>query len=125
MKKLISLLLVLATVLSCFVLTVSADETTVVSDEGRLPFEDVKDSHWFAEAVTFCYANEIIKGMNDYTFGWNGNLTRAQFLQMLATIDGADLTGYQVSGFDDVKPNHWYYPAVAWAYETNLTSGVS
>ncbi len=125
MKKLISLLLVLATLLSCFVLTVSADETTVVSDEGRLPFEDVKNNHWFYQSVSFCYANEIIKGMDENTFGWNGNLTRAQFLQMLATVDGADLNGYQVSGFDDVKPNHWYYPAVAWAYETNLTSGVS
>lgn len=124
MKKIISFLLVLATVLSCFMLTVSADEQTA-SDEGRLPFEDVKDNHWFYEAVKFCYANEIIKGMNDYTFGWNGNLTRAQFLQMLATIDGADLTQYSVTKFEDVKTNHWYYGAVAWAYENNITSGVT
>ncbi len=124
MKRILSAILILITLLSCVTLTVSADEG-VITDEGRLPFEDVKDSHWFYEAVKFCYANEIIKGMNEYTFGWNGNLTRAQFVQMLATIDGADLTQYQVSVFDDVKPNHWYYAAIAWAYETKLTSGVS
>ncbi|MBR4880353.1 MAG: S-layer homology domain-containing protein, partial [Clostridia bacterium] len=124
MKKLISFLLILATVLSCFVLTVSAGEE-MRTDEAYLPFEDVKDSHWFSEAVEFCYANGIIKGMNDYTFGWGGNLTRAQFLTMLATIDGADLTQYSVTKFEDVKSTHWYYGVVAWAYETELTSGVS
>ncbi len=124
MKKIISFLLVLATLVSCCMLTVSAEET-VVSDEARLPFEDVKANHWFYEAVGFCYANGIIKGMNEYTFGWNGNLTRAQFLLMLATIDGADLTQYQVTKFTDVKSNHWYYGAVAWAYEEGITNGMS
>lgn len=124
MKRILSAILILITVLSCVTFTVSAEEA-VITDEGRLPFEDVKQSHWFYESVGFCYANEIIKGMNEYTFGWNGNLTRAQFVLMLATIDGADLTRYQVSVFDDVKPNHWYYSAIAWAYETKLTSGVS
>ncbi len=124
MKKIISLLLIIASVFSCFMLTVSAEEG-VITDEAYLPFEDVKENHWFFEAVKFCYANEIIKGMNEYTFGWNGNLTRAQFLLMLAAIDGADLTQYQVTQFEDVKENHWYYGAVAWAYENQITNGVS
>lgn len=124
MKRIISFLLVLATLMSCFMLNVSADEQ-IVSDEGRLPFEDVKDVHWFYDEVGFCYANGIIKGMNDYTFGWNGNLTRAQFLMMLAQIDGADLTQHQVTQFTDVKANHWYYGAVAWAYEQGITNGLS
>ena len=124
MKKTISFLLIFATVLSCFIFTVSANEG-VISDEGRLPFEDVKDSHWFHDAVEFCFSNSVIKGMNEYTFGWTGNLTRAQFVTMLATIDGADLTQYSVTKFQDVKSSHWYYGAVAWAFETELTSGLS
>lgn len=124
MKRIITFLLVFATLMSCLVLTVSAEEY-VRTDEGRMPFEDVKASHWFYEAVGFCYANSVINGMNDYTFGWNGNLTRAQFLLMLAAIDGADLTEYQVTRFTDVKANHWYYGAVAWAYEEGITNGIS
>ena len=124
MKKIISLLLVLATVLSCFMLTVSADDM-IVSDEGRLPFEDVKSNHWFYQSVGFCYANEIIKGMNEYTFGWNGNLTRAQFVLMLANLEGVDTSTYTVTQFPDVKSSHWYYGAVAWAYGEGIVSGMN
>ncbi len=124
MKRIISLLLILATVLSCFVLTVSAD-VTVVSDEARLPFEDVKDNHWFFDAVKFCYANGIINGMNEYTFGFSGQLTRAQFVTMLANLEGVDTSEYTVDKFTDVKSNHWYYGAVAWAYENGIVSGMT
>ncbi len=127
MKKIISFLLVLATVMSCLVLTVSANTPTgaVRSDEGLLPFEDVKDSHWFADAVEFCYSNEIIKGMNEYTFGFSGQLTRAQFVTMLANLEGADTSTYTVTQFPDVKSSHWYYGAVAWAYGKGIVSGMN
>ena len=124
MKRSISFLLVLATLLSCFMLTVSADEQ-IVSDEGRLPFEDVKSNHWFFDAVKFCYANEIVSGMNGYTFGFSGQLTRAQFVTMLANLEGADTSAYSVTKFSDVKSNHWYYGAVAWAYSKGIVSGMT
>ncbi|MBR4881177.1 MAG: S-layer homology domain-containing protein [Clostridia bacterium] len=124
MKKIISFLLVIATLLSCFVLTVSADDT-VASDEGRLPFEDVKSYHWFYTSASFCYANNIIKGMNEYTFGWNGDLTRAQFVTMLASLEGVDTSSYTVDKFTDVKSNHWYSGAIAWAYSKGIVSGMT
>ncbi|MBQ3182355.1 MAG: S-layer homology domain-containing protein, partial [Clostridia bacterium] len=125
MKKIISLLLVLATVLSCFVLTVSADETTVVSDEGRLPFEDIRENHWFTPYIKFCYANGIIKGMTEYTVAPNGTLTRAQFVTMLANLEGVDTSSYTVDKFTDVKSGHWYYGAVAWAYSEGVVNGMT
>ncbi|MBQ4561196.1 MAG: S-layer homology domain-containing protein [Clostridia bacterium] len=124
MKKIISLLLVLATVLSCFMLTVSADEQ-IVSDEGRLPFEDVKESHWFTPYIKFCYANGIIKGMTEYTVAPNGTLTRAQFVTMLANLEGVDTSTYTVDKFTDVKSGHWYYGAVAWAYSEGVVNGMT
>ncbi len=124
MKKIISLLLVLATVLSCFMLTVSADEQ-IVSDEGRLPFEDVKENHWFTPYIKFCYANGIIKGMTEYTVAPNGTLTRAQFVTMLANLEGVDTSSYTVDKFTDVKSNHWYYGAVAWAYNEGIVNGMT
>ena len=127
MKKIISVLLVMATMLSCFVMSISATAPTgeFTTDEGMLPFEDVKDSHWFAEAVEFCYANEIIKGMNEYTFGFSGQLTRAQFVTMLANLEGVDTATYTVDKFTDVKSNHWYYGAVAWAYSEGVVNGMT
>lgn len=127
MKKIISFLLVLATIMSCLVLSISANAPTgaVRSDEGLLPFEDVKDSHWFAKAVEFCYSNEIIKGMNEYTFGFSGQLTRAQFVTMLANLENVDTSAYSVSKFTDVKSSHWYYGAIAWAYEKGIVNGMT
>ncbi len=124
MKKLISLLVVLATLLSCFMLTVSADNQ-IVSDEGRLPFEDVKENHWFYNAVKFCYSNDIVSGMNAYTFGFSGQLTRAQFVTMLANLENVNTGAYTVNKFTDVKSNHWYYGAVAWAYNEGIVSGMT
>ena len=124
MKRFISLLLVLVTLTACFVPSVSAEGQTAGAG-GCLPFEDVKSSHWFTSCVSFCYANGIIKGMNDHTFGWKGELTRAQFVTMLANLEGVDTSGYTVSRFTDVKPNYWFYGAVAWAYEKGIVSGMS
>ncbi|MBR6513436.1 MAG: S-layer homology domain-containing protein [Clostridia bacterium] len=124
MKKFISLLLVLTSVLSCFVLTVSANEG-IVTDEGRLPFEDIKENYWFYDAVEFCYVNKIISGMNEYTFGASNNLTRAQFVTMLANLEGIDVGLFMTDRFTDVKSDHWYCGAVAWAYEEGIVNGMT
>ncbi len=124
MKKTISILLVLTTLLACFVLHVSAAEP-VVSDEARLPFEDIKEGAWYIQDLVFCYVNDVINGMNEYTFSPGSALTRAQFVTMLAKIEGADTKNYSTSQFADVKSSHWYYGAVSWAYEVGLVSGTA
>ena len=91
------------------------------------PFIDVKESHWFYDAVEFCVKAGYVAGMTENTFAPNNNLTRAQFLMMLAKADGADVEQYKGvdSGFEDVKPTHWYNEVVCWAVENGYTSGLS
>ncbi len=91
------------------------------------PFIDVKDTHWFASTVEYCVKKGYVSGMTDTTFVPNGNITRAQFLVMLAALDGADLDAYagKDSGFEDVKPAHWFNEEVCWAVENGITSGLS
>lgn len=124
MKKLISMVLVLATMVSCIAFA-GIQVSAVVSDEGILPFEDVKSGQWFADAAVFCYVNEVINGMDEYTFLPNGKLTRAQFVTMLANLEGVNLKNYSVNKFTDVKSTHWYYGAVAWAYQNGIVAGTS
>ncbi len=90
-------------------------------------FTDVKDNHWFAASVKYCVQMGYVVGMTDTTFVPNGNITRAQFLVMLAKLDGADLTVYEGrnAGFSDVKPSHWYNIYVCWAVENELTAGLT
>ncbi len=127
MKRIISIFLSLVCIITALPLAVNAEDTEsfIVSEEGVLPFEDVKESYWYADAAEFCYVNGIIKGMDAYTFDPNGKLTRAQFVFMLAQAEGVDLSGYITTRFNDVKPEYWYAGAVAWAYRQGIVSGTS
>ncbi len=91
------------------------------------PFTDVKENHWFYDAVEYCVKKGFVSGMTEDTFAPNNNLTRAQFLTILANYDGVDLTAYEGrdAGFEDVKPAHWWNEAICWAVEKGYTAGVS
>ncbi|MBR4882046.1 MAG: metallophosphoesterase, partial [Clostridia bacterium] len=61
---------------------------TVQRSTKELPFTDVKSNHWFAPAVSYCVNRGYVAGMTETTFIPNGKLTRAQFLTILAKLDG-------------------------------------
>ncbi|MBQ4601579.1 MAG: S-layer homology domain-containing protein, partial [Clostridia bacterium] len=90
-----------------------------------IPFTDVKAGTWYEEALLRCYNWEYFKGMSETKFGPNLTMTRAMFVQVIANFWGVDTAGYTCDKFTDVKPNHWYYNTVAWAYENGITSGTS
>lgn len=90
-----------------------------------IPFTDVKAGTWYEEALLRCYNWEYFKGMSETTFGPNVTMTRAMFVQVLANFWGVDTSEYACDKFTDVKPKHWYYNAVSWAYEAGITSGTS
>ncbi len=100
---------------------------TLVAGSGyENPFTDVKDEHWFAESVKYCVQKGYASGMTETTFVPNGTLTRAQFLTLLAKLDGVDLEQYATTdaGFSDVKTSHWFNKVVCWAVEQEITSGI-
>ena len=66
-----------------------------------------------------------MNGTSDTVFDPNGKVTREMFVKVLANLADADLSGYTASSFKDVKADSWYGPAVEWAYENGLTSGMS
>ena len=119
MKKIVALMLLVAALLSCSV-------SVLADGEAGMPFTDVKESHWFYDEVSYAYTNGIFKGMTETTFEPNTAMTRAMFVQTLANIEGVDLEAYNgVTDFRDVAQTHWYAPAVQWAVEQGITSGVS
>ncbi|MBK5262093.1 MAG: S-layer homology domain-containing protein [Peptostreptococcaceae bacterium] len=88
----------------------------------NMTFADIQ-GHW-AQAYIELLANRgIINGMTETTFVPNGNITRAQFAMLLAGLEGADLSQYNTSQFNDVSQNAWYLGAVAWASDNNITLG--
>ena len=122
MKRIISLIITLVMLLSTLGTAVFADEAAT-----ELPFEDLVEDAWYIEGIEYCYDRDIVNGMTETIFDPNSTLTRAQFVLILANLDGADLTEYAdaESGFEDVKSTAWYNPAVCWAKEMGYVAGVS
>lgn len=100
---------------------------TAQREPEQLPFTDVKTNHWFYTAVGYCVKRGYVNGMTETTFVPGGKFTRAQFLTMLAQLDGVDLDQYKGkdAGFEDVKPSHWWNEEICWAVENGYTSGIS
>ncbi|MBQ4602036.1 MAG: S-layer homology domain-containing protein [Clostridia bacterium] len=91
------------------------------------PFNDVSEKAWYYEGVRYCYDNSYISGTSKNTFSPNSNVTREQFVMMLANIAGADLSLYADTdtGMSDVPVGKWYSSAVAWAVSEGYVSGVA
>ncbi len=91
------------------------------------PFTDVKESHWFYSAVEFVVKKGYMNGMSATTFSPNSNITREQFVLILANIAGVDTDEFKTvsSGFTDVPTGQWYSGAVTWAVKEGYVSGMS
>ncbi len=90
-------------------------------------FDDVNKNAWYADAVRYCVTNGYASGMSENKFAPNATLTRAQFVQLIAGIDGVDLSQFTDidSGFTDVKKGAWFHDAITWAVENKYVAGMS
>lgn len=89
-------------------------------------FSDVSANAWYTEAISWASENKVMNGMGEDKFSPATALTRAQFVMILANIEGADLSVYKdVQSFSDVPKGRWYSEAVEWAKDKGVTSGVS
>ncbi len=116
MKKLI--LSVIAMILLCSM-------AIGVNAEWDNPYNDVKENQWFYEAVKTTSEKGIFTGVTDDRFDPDGKMTRAMFVTTLARLVGAELVGYTGMPFTDVSAEHWFAPYVQWAYDNEITNGVS
>ena len=87
-----------------------------------LPFEDVAESSYYAEAVRWAASQGIVSGVSPTRFGPDLPCTRAQAMTFLYGAMGSPaVTGG--SGFLDVDSGAYYAGPVAWAVENHITSG--
>ncbi|MBQ4601996.1 MAG: DUF4838 domain-containing protein [Clostridia bacterium] len=128
MKRFISLLLVVLTLLAAVPMAVSADEAAPIITETGMPFKDVKENHWFYDAVKYTYEKGIFSANNadGDLFGPNVTMTRGMFVTVLFRLSGADQTAYTgKTVFTDVAENQWYAKAVEWANKEGYVAGMT
>ena len=115
-KRLCSLALAMALTVSLFTGTASA--------AGWHPFWDVPQSHWAHEAVTYVYDNDLMNGTDGSLFSPESTTTRAQVVTVLYRLAGQPAADW-ANPFWDVPASAWFHDAVTWAWENDITGGVS
>lgn len=88
-------------------------------------FPDVPVDAWYAEPVRYLARVGIIGGKEDGKFHPEAQITRAEFLKLLAMASGKDLTSQRLGGsFSDVPENAWYTKYVYWGVREKIINGV-
>ena len=93
--------------------------------EVPVSFTDVHEGDYFYQPVLWAVENDITAGTSDTTFSPNQACTREQAMMFLWKAAGKPQPTSSYNPFTDVKPDAYYYDAVLWAVEKNITSGVS
>ena len=89
------------------------------------PFTDVAENRWSYPYIREMYEAGVIDGMTPTTFEPAGNVTRAQFVKMLALLQSADVSAYASGPFTDVPGDAWYARYVNWAAANAIVNGTS
>lgn len=92
-------------------------------------FTDVVDGSWYADAVNWAAANNIVSGYGDGIFGPNDNITREQMASILYRY--AEYKGYDVSAVGDLgqfndadNVSEWANDVMRWAVGAGLINGM-
>ncbi|MBR7032036.1 MAG: leucine-rich repeat protein [Clostridia bacterium] len=86
-------------------------------------FKDVKPGAYYADAVAWAVAKGVTTGTSATTFSPNDGCTRGQVVAFLWRAAGSPEPRGNKNPFSDVKSNAYYYKAVLWAVENEVTSG--
>ncbi len=89
----------------------------------KTTFEDIQ-THWAKNFIEELAGKGIVKGMSATTFLPDAQLTRAQFLTMLAAASKEDVQSAPQSGFADVLNTEWYYNYVNWGVSKGIVKGM-
>lgn len=87
------------------------------------PFIDVEESHWFYDAVRYCYENELMHGTTPTTFSPQTATSRAMVVSILWRLEGSPHVSN--TSFSDIPASAYYADAVAWASSQKIVSGYS
>ena len=90
-----------------------------------MSFTDVADKAYYRDAVEWAVENGITKGTTATTFSPNATCTRAQAVTFLWRAAGSPEPETRAMPFTDIPVGSYYYDAVLWAVENDITKGTS
>ena len=112
-KRALSLVLVLAMLLSLVPTALAADAS----------YADVPDGHWAYSYVEGVTAKGLMNGVGDNTFAPDSTMTRAMFVTVLARLSGESVNERETAVYTDVPAGKWFTDAVNWAGAADIVKG--
>ena len=87
-----------------------------------LPFGDVDDGDWFADAVRFVYENGMMNGVSETDFAPHATTSRSMIVTILYRLEGEPVVD-DAMDFTDVAGDAYYAEAVRWAASEGIVGG--
>ena len=87
-----------------------------------LPFMDVAENAWYAEAVRYVYEHGLMAGTSATAFSPDATTSRSMIATILWRMSGSPVVNYAMN-FSDVPQDQWYSEAVRWATSQGIVSG--
>ncbi len=91
--------------------------------QGENPFTDVAEGTYYYKAVLWAVEQGITTGTTATTFGPDKTCTRGQVATFLYRTQGKPAVSDSTNPFNDVQTGAYYYDAVLWAVENDITQG--
>lgn len=86
-------------------------------------FADVPETAFYSKAVRWATEQGITSGYDEYTFAPDDQVTRSQFVTFLWRLEGRQEPTVTELVFLDVAEDAYYYKAILWAVENEITAG--
>jgi uncharacterized protein YkwD len=86
-------------------------------------FSDVSTINRYYTAIEYLAENNFIRGYPDGTFQPDRIVNRAEFLKMVMTVSGTDISAGNTAQFPDVEKTAWYAPYVGGAFARGWIQG--
>ena len=111
MKKVLSVVLVLAMILGSFSMVFASN------------YSDVKDTDANSEAINVLSGLDVIGGYTDGTFKPEKTVTRAEMATMIVNALGIPVKGGAATQFSDVPASHWASGFISYAASVGFIAG--
>ena len=100
------------------------DEEVILAAPDTPRFDDVGTEHWAYTFVEYLAELGFVNGKTDTMYYPGDNITRGEFITILARMSGENMPSYG-GEFDDVRASDFYAGPVSWGYANGIVKGTS
>ena len=88
----------------------------------ELPFTDVPEDAWYADAVRYVYKHDLMAGTSATAFSPDATTSRSMIAAILWRMAGSPVVNYAMD-YTDVAQGQWYSEAIRWAASEGIVGG--